>query len=80
MRGLGSFGIWIILATGVWGIPFTPYETPHFGGATEGGDSVPGTKLTLKRSAEPDGVHPEIARVQAINRAFKKFSKRLIGF
>jgi hypothetical protein len=80
MKGLGSLGIWIALTSGVWGIPFTPYEAPHYVGTIEGGDNVPGTKLMLKRSAEADGIHPEIARVQAVNRAFKKFSKRLTVF
>ena len=76
-----GFGVKIcsvfLLVSGVWGIPFTPYERPHFGGATTGADvPEPGTTLSLKRSAEPAGVHLEIARVQAVNRAFKKFSKR----
>jgi len=74
MRGLEILGIWIVLAWRVLGIPFTPYEAPHFGGTT--GDGT-GTTLTLKRSVEPASVHVEIARVQAVNRAFKKFSKRL---
>ena len=74
MRGLELLGIWVILASGVWGIPFTPYESPLFG---EGGVTETGTKLMLKRTMQLDGVHPEIARVQAVNRAFKKFSKRL---
>ena len=73
MKGFGILGIWITLASGVWGIPFRPYE-PHQVGGASGGE--PGTKLALKRSAEPEGVHPEIARVQAVNRAFKKFEKR----
>lgn len=72
MRGLDILSLGLILATGVWGIPkpYTPYEMPHFG------DGAPaGAKLALKRSAEPQ-VHQEIARVQAVNRAFKKFAKR----
>ena len=73
MKGFGILGIWITLANGVWGIPFRPYESHQFGGGSEGS----GAKLALKRSAEPEGVHPEIARVQAVNRAFKKFEKRL---
>jgi hypothetical protein len=74
MRCLEFLGIWGVLATGVWGIPFTPYELPKFGESTGEGT---GTKLSLKRSIGPAEVHLEIARVQAVNRAFKKFSKRL---
>jgi hypothetical protein len=66
--------VWL-LGEGVWGIPFTPYEVPHFGdGGTAGG-----TKLLLKRAEVSREVHIEIARVQAVNRAFKKFSKRSIS-
>jgi len=64
----------VLLGEGVWGIPFTPYEAPHFGGGGAGG-----TKLLLKRSQVSREVHVEIARVQAVNRAFKKFSKRSIS-
>ena len=64
----------VLLGEGVWGIPFTPYEAPHFGGSGAGG-----TKLLLKRSQVSREVHVEIARVQAVNRAFKKFSKRSIS-
>ena len=72
MRGLEFLGVWGVFATGVWGIPFTPYELPKFGES-----AGTGTKLALKRSIEPTDLHLEIARVQAVNRAFKKFSKRL---
>jgi len=72
MKGFGICLV-VLVVSGVSGIPFIPYEAPHFGGK-----SVPesGTTLKLKRSPEPVGVHLEIARVQAINRAYKKFSKR----
>jgi hypothetical protein len=56
--------------------PFTPYVAPHFDPTQEGKVSAPGMRLALKRSPEPVDVHPEIARVQARNRAFKKFAKR----
>jgi len=80
-RILDLFGVvaWVALAgEGVWGVPFRPYEVPHFGGASgSGGSDGAGTaKLALKRSPEPRNVHPEIARVQAVNRAFKKFAGR----
>ena len=84
MKGIiGLFGViaWIALAgEGVWGVPFRPYEVPHFGGAdgSSGSDTVGTTKLALKRSPEPQNVHPEIARVQAVNRAFKKFAGRCV--
>ena len=73
MRGLDILGLGLILATGVLGIPnpFTPYEVPQYGKVAP----AAGAKLALKRSAEPQ-VHQEIARVQAVNRAFKKFAKR----
>jgi hypothetical protein len=76
MRLLEILVFAITFGNGVWGIPFTPYEAPHFGGVE--GNTVPGsgTKLALKRAPEPVEVHPEIARVQAVNRAFKKFAKR----
>lgn len=77
MKGFEILGIFAILGTGVWGIPFTPYEAPHFGGSV--GDGATGAKLALKRSGESTDVHVEIARVQAVNRAFKKFSKRFIS-
>jgi hypothetical protein len=73
MRFLGILGTWLGLTAVVWGVPFTPYEPPHFGGADAAGEGI---KLALKRSPEPSGVHLEIARVQAVNRAFKKFAKR----
>jgi len=77
------FGVvaWIALAgEGVWGVPFRPYEGPHFGGVggSGGSDTAGTTKLALKRSPEPQNVHPEIARVQAVNRAFKKFGGRCV--
>lgn len=78
MRSLDVLGICFVLITDVWGLsnPFTPYIAPH-SKATEGnGAHALGVKLALKRSPEPLDVHPEIARVQARNRAFKKFAKR----
>ena len=73
MKGLVDLGILVALATGAWGVPFTPYEANRFGGS-----DVPGvgTKLALKRSVVLSDLHVEIARVQAVNRAFKKFAKR----
>ena len=78
MRGLDILGIWVSLIMGVWGLPnpFTPYVAPQFGTAQGNGAQAPGMKLALKRSLERMDVHPEIARVQARNRAFKKFAKR----
>ena len=73
MKGLIDLGILVALATGVWGVPFTPYEANRFGGP---GAPEVGTKLALKRSVVQSDVHIEIARVQAVNRAFKKFAKR----
>ena len=73
MKGFVDFGILVALATGVWGVPFTPYEGNRFDDFDAPGV---GTKLTLKRSAVQSDVHVEIARVQAVNRAFKKFAKR----
>jgi len=72
---LEILGIWIALATGVWGVPFTPYEANRFGAGSDVAPGV-GTKLALKRSVVDSDVHLEIARVQAVNRAFKKFAKR----
>lgn len=73
MKGFGIWGIWVVLVTGVWGAPFRPYEANRFGGS---GAAGAGTKLALKRSVVESDVHLEIARVQAVNRAFKKFAKR----
>jgi hypothetical protein len=73
MKGFGIWGIWVVLVTGVCGAPFTPYEANRFGAS---GAAGAGTKLALKRSVVESDVHPEIARVQAVNRAFKKFAKR----
>ena len=72
------FGVSLSLAIAVSAFPkpFTPYEPPHFGGADANNDDG-GFKLMLKRTPDTtDGTHVEIARVQAVNRAFKKFSKR----
>ena len=73
MKGFLNLGIWVTLATGVWGAPFTPYDANRFDGF---GAPGAGTKLALKRSVVQSDVHLEIARVQAVNRAFKKFAKR----
>lgn len=72
MRSWDILSLGLILTTGAWGIPkpFTPYEMPQYGEVAPAG-----AKLALKRSAEPQ-VHQEIARVQAVNRAYKKFAKR----
>jgi hypothetical protein len=64
---------------GVLATPFTPYRRPNFGGSAPSPPAPQGATLKLKRTPEPVDVHPEIARVQAVNRAFKKFAKRLIS-
>ena len=74
MKVLGIAVLAVLFGEGVWGSPFTPYEAPHFGDGATGG-----TKLALKRAEVARDVHVEIARVQAVNRAFKKFSKRSIS-
>jgi hypothetical protein len=78
MHGTKVWGILVVLVTtaGVWGLPFTPYEGNRFGAAVGGDAPGGGTTLALKRSAGSEDVHLEIARVQAVNRAFKKFAKR----
>ena len=75
MKVLGIAALVVFLGEGVWGTPFTPYEAPHFGDGGSGG----GTKLKLRRTEVSREVHIEIARVQAVNRAFKKFAKRCIS-
>jgi hypothetical protein len=74
-----SLGIWCLgfatATTGVWGLPFTPYASPHFGGGDQNvGES--GATLKLKRAVVETDVHPLIARAQAVNRAYKKFAGR----
>jgi hypothetical protein len=76
MRDLQLLSVIFILVVGVLGIP-RPF-TPDFGIARE--NNGHGTKLLLKRFEGSVTVHPEIARVQAVNRAYKKFSKRLVRF
>jgi hypothetical protein len=76
MIGFLDLGIWVALATGVWGAPFTPYDGTRFDGFGAPDAPGTGTKLALKRSVVQSDVHLEIARVQAVNRAFKKFAKR----
>lgn len=75
MKVLVIAALAVLLGEGVWATPFTPYEAPHFGDGGSGG----GTKLKLKRAEGSREVHIEIARVQAVNRAFKKFAKRWIS-
>lgn len=84
MKGILSICACVLLGIeGVWGIPFIPYEAPHYdpSGETSGQSVAPvaGTKLALKRSTVPEtDTHLEIRRVQAINRAYKKFAKRYL--
>jgi hypothetical protein len=63
---------------GVWAIPSRLYvEKPHVAGP-EGASNAEGKgmKLALTRIAEPRDVHPEIARVQTLNRVYKRFRTR----
>jgi hypothetical protein len=77
MRGLEILCLVLGITSGVSAVPrpFTPYQPPNYGAT---GGVGKGTSLKLKRTPEPVDVHPEIARVQALNRAFKKFSKRFV--
>jgi len=76
MKSFLSVCVLLLGIEGVWGVPFVPYEAPQFDSAS-GQSLASGTKLALKRSpvSETD-THWEIKRVQAINRAYKKFAKR----
>ena len=78
MRGLEILSLGCVVVSGVFAIPkpFTPYEAPKFG-SIAGDDEASGAKLMLKRTTGSAEVHLEIARVQAVNRAYKKFAKRL---
>lgn len=74
MKTLGVLCIWVVLVIGVLGVPFLPYEPPRLDPSALA--QVGGAKLALKRGVPTGNVHREIARVQAVNRAYKKFAKR----
>jgi len=77
MKGLGYWCLGVACATtGVWGLPFTPYTAPQFGGAGTQGSTDQGLSIKLKRSIVETDVHPLIARAQAGNRAYKKYAPR----
>jgi len=79
MKTLNVLSVWTLLVLGILAVPFRPYEPPHFGGVQASATPEVGPKLALKRSISTNDIHPEIARVQAVNRAYKKFAKRYIS-
>ena len=80
MKNLGLWCLGLAYATtGAWALPYTPYTPPHFGSGGTPNAPEQGATLKLKRAIVESDVHPLIARAQAVNRAYKKFSKRFIS-
>ena len=66
-------------ASGVLSVPFTPYSPPGLGGDLQAlSERSSGATLKLSRSVVDSDIHPIVARAQAVNRAYKKFSKRYL--